>query len=83
MIKVMKQISIQDLKAQLSAVVAEAQTGQTIVVTRHNEPVAHLGPALPRGVHRGQRAGARLKPAVKRGTRGRYLKVLIEDRGER
>jgi len=74
---------MQNLKAQLSAAVAEAQSGRTIVVTRHNEPVAHLGPAQPRDVHRGERAGARLKPALKRGTKGRYLKVLIEDRGER
>jgi len=65
-------------------VVAEAQSGRTIVVTRHNEPVAHLGPAQPADVHPGRRLVAgRLKPAVKRGTKGRYLKVLIEDRGER
>lgn len=80
----MKRISIQVLKAQLSAAVAEAESGRTIVVTRHNEPVAHLGPALPDHVHLGQRAGAgRLKPAVKRGTKGRYLKALTEDRGDR
>lgn len=80
----MKQISIQALKAQLSAVVAEAQSGRTIVVTRHNEPVAHLGPAHPAHVHPGRRPGAgRLKPAVKRGTKGRYLQILSEDRGER
>lgn len=80
----MKQISIQTLKAQLSAVVAEAQSGRTIVVTRHNEAVAHLGPAQPAHVHQGRRlAAGRLKPAVKRGTKGRYLKVLSEDRGER
>jgi prevent-host-death family protein len=81
---VMKQISIQDLKAQLSAAVAEAQSGQTIVVTRHNEPVAQLGPAQPQHVRRGRRVGSgRLKPAVRRGTKGRYLRVLTEDRGER
>lgn len=80
----MKQISIQTLKARLSAVVAEAESGRTIVVTRHNAPVAHLGPASPDHVHPGHRPGAwRLKPAVKRGTKGRYLKVLSEDRGER
>jgi prevent-host-death family protein len=79
-----KQISIQDLKAQLSAIVAEAQAGRTIVVTRHNEPVAHLGPAQSAHVHPSRRpAAGRLKPAVKRGTKGRYLKVLLDDRGER
>jgi prevent-host-death family protein len=80
----MKQISIQDLKARLSAAVAEAQSGRTIIVTRHNEPVAQLGPAGTHHVHRGQRVGSgRLKPAIRRGTRGRYLEVLMEDRGDR
>lgn len=80
----MKRISIQDLKAQLSGAVAEAESGRTIVVTRHNQPVAQLGPAHPHHVHGSPRAGAgRLKPALRRGTKGRYLKVLAEDRGER
>ena len=79
----MKQISIQDLKARLSAAVAEAQSGKTIIVTRHNEPVAQLGPAGVHQVHRGPRVGSgRLKPAIRRGTRGRYLEVLMEDRGD-
>ena len=83
-ILVMKQISIQDLKARLSAAVAEAQSGATIIVTRHNEPVAQLGPARPHNVHRGKGvAAARLKPAMKRGTKGRSLAVLMEDRGSR
>jgi prevent-host-death family protein len=80
----MKRISIQDLKAQLSSAVAEAESGRTIVITRHNEPVARLGPARPQHVHRGARVGAgRLRPALKRGTKGRYLAVLMEDRGNR
>ncbi|MGE3841739.1 MAG: type II toxin-antitoxin system Phd/YefM family antitoxin [Vicinamibacterales bacterium] len=80
----MKQISIQDLKAHLSAAVAEAESGHIIVVTRHNEPVARLGPAHIPHVHRGSVAGTgRLEPAMKRGTKGRYLTVLEEDRDER
>jgi prevent-host-death family protein len=80
----MKKVSIQDLKAGLSAVVAEAQAGATIVITRHNEPVAQLGPPRPERVHRGARAGqGRIQPALKRGTQGRYLAVLLEDRGSR
>jgi prevent-host-death family protein len=78
----MKRVSIQDLKAQLSGVVAEAESGQTIVITRHAEPVALLGPARRDLVHRGTRAGAgRLEPALTRGTNGRYLDVLLDDRG--
>jgi prevent-host-death family protein len=80
----MKKVSIQDLKAGLSAAVAEAEAGATIVITRHNEPVAQLGPARPDRVHRGARAGrGRIQPALKRGTKGRYLAVLLEDRGSR
>jgi len=80
----MKQISIQDLKARLSAAVAEAESGRTILITRHNEAVARLSPAHPPSVHRGQRVGTgRLTPALKRGTKGRYLAVLLDDRGNR
>jgi prevent-host-death family protein len=80
----MKRISIQDLKARLSAAVAEAESGDTIVITRHNAPVAQLSPAQPSSVHRGQDVGrGRLKPALDRGTKGRYLAVLLEDRNDR
>ena len=81
---VMKKVSIQDLKAQLSAAVEEAHAGHTIVITRHNEPVAQLGPARAEHVHQGTRVGmGRVHPALKRGTKGRYLAVLLEDRGAR
>ncbi len=80
----MKQVSIQGLKANLSAVVAEAEAGATIIVTRHNTPVARLSPARAEFVHRGRNAGtARLSPAVRRNTKGRFLDVLLEDRGDR
>jgi prevent-host-death family protein len=79
-----KEISIQDLKAQLSATVAEAQSGHTILITRHNKPVAQLGPPGASALRRGARVGTgRLTPAVKRGTKGRYLDVLLDDRGTR
>lgn len=79
----MKKISIQDLKAQLSSVIAEAESGGTIVITRHKEPVAKLVP--PDGhVHRPQgTARPGLKPAIKSGTKIPYLEVLLEDRGNR
>ena len=77
-------MSIQDLKAQLSGAVAAAEAGATIVITRHNEAVARLGPVGAASLHRGARVGAeRLRPAIKRGTNGRYLTVLAEDRGQR
>jgi prevent-host-death family protein len=80
----MKEVSIKDLKAHLSAVVEQAQAGRTIVITRHNAPVAQLGPARADHVHRGTRVGSGpVRAALKRVTRGRYLSVLLEDRGER
>jgi prevent-host-death family protein len=80
----MKQVSVQDLKSRLSAAIAEAESGETIVITRHSQPVAHLTPARLPSVHRGSLVGTgRLKPAGARVTRGRYLTVLLEDRGDR
>jgi prevent-host-death family protein len=80
----MKRISIQSLKAQLSGIVSEAEAGSTILITRHNEPVARLMPLQAPHLHLGERVGAgRLKPALKSGTKGRYLTVLMEDRGSR
>jgi len=80
----MKKISIQDLKASLSAAITEAAAGNTIVITKHNEPFATLGPAYSDHVHRGKDLGrGGLRPAIKRGSRIPYLNVLLEDRGDR
>jgi prevent-host-death family protein len=81
---VMKRISVQDLKARLSGAIAEAEAGGTLIITRHSEPVAQLGPARALQVHHGARVGTgRLQPALRRGTKGRYLTVLLQDRGTR
>jgi antitoxin (DNA-binding transcriptional repressor) of toxin-antitoxin stability system len=54
------------------------------VITRHNQPVARLGPGHPAEVRHGSRVGTgRLEPAIRRGTKGRYLAVLMDDRGTR
>jgi prevent-host-death family protein len=80
----MKRVSIQDLEARLSAAVTEAESGETILITRHNTPVAQLGPPRIDPVHRGKNVGTRrLTPAVKRGTNGQYLRMLFEDRANR
>ncbi len=70
------------LKQGLAALVAEAEAGGEIILTRHNKPVARLiRPAMDH-VHRGSRFGkASLKPAVRGKTKRRYLKILQEDRG--
>ncbi len=80
----MKKISMQDLKAQLSSAIAEAASGETILITRHNEVIARLAPVQVPHLHTGKLFGkARIVPALKKGTNGRYLKVLSEDRGDR
>jgi len=80
----MKLVSIQDLQANLSALIAEAESGGTILITRHNAPVVELRPARSASVHRGRNVGfGRISQALKRGTKGRYLDVLMEDRGNR
>jgi prevent-host-death family protein len=80
----MKRVSIQDLKATLSAVLSEAEAGQTVVITRHNEPIARLMPPLPPGLHRGKDVGKEeLRPALKKAGRIPYLSALLEDRGDR
>lgn len=84
MIQAMKEISIQDLKARLSVTVAEAESGSSILITRHSQTVAQLGPPAQAHVQRGPRVGrGGLAPALRRGTKGRYLAVLLEDRGGR
>jgi antitoxin (DNA-binding transcriptional repressor) of toxin-antitoxin stability system len=78
------EISVQDLKARLSAAIAEAEAGETLVITRHRTPVAQLGPPASSVVRRGPKAGrGRLLPALTSGTRGRALAALLEDRGDR
>ena len=77
-------VSIQDLKANLSSIVAQAESGDTIIITRHNAPVAQLSPARTAFVHRGKNVGTGpLKAALKRGTKVPFLEVLLEDRGNR
>ena len=80
----MERVSIQDLKGRLSAVVAAAESGRTILITRHNDPVAQLGPATSPHVHRGTQFGAgRISPAITRRTGGRSRDGMRESRGTR
>lgn len=83
----MSTISVQELKARLSSALAEAEAGATLVITRHNRPVARLAPVSAAHTHRGARVGSgRLRPAIKgglRGPKGLLLTTLLDDRGDR
>jgi len=79
-----KTVSIDDLKRNLSAFVANAAAGERIIITRHGRPVASLTGADLEHVHVGSRAGrAALRPLLKSATKGAYLAVLADDRRTR
>jgi prevent-host-death family protein len=80
----MKTVSIDDLKRNLSAFVADAAGGERIIITRQGRPVASLTRADLEHVHVGSRAGrAALRPLLKSATKGAYLDVLADDRRTR
>jgi antitoxin (DNA-binding transcriptional repressor) of toxin-antitoxin stability system len=77
----MKKVSIYELKTDLAAIIAEAEAGTEILVTRHNKPVARLTRPSGTGIHCGPDFGkGNLQPAVINRTAGRYLEVLEQDR---
>jgi len=80
----MKTVSIDELKKNLSAFVADAAGGERIVITRHGRPIASLTRADLEHVHVGSRASrAALRPLLKSATKGAYLDVLADDRRTR
>ena len=80
----MKTISIQDLKNSLSAVIDDAASGETVIITKHGQPVARLEPVDGRYLTVGRRFGpSALKPLLKLGRDPRLLAELYKDRKER
>jgi antitoxin (DNA-binding transcriptional repressor) of toxin-antitoxin stability system len=78
----MRYVPIHRLKQELASIVAEAESGNEVLITRHNKSVARLVRPTVEHSHLGSRFGkAKLKPAVKAKTAGRYLQILEEDRG--
>lgn len=79
----MRKVSLYELKRDLSGLIREAEAGETIVITRHDHPVATLGSAELEHVRIGSRFGkGTLKPLLHAATAGRYLETLNEDRGQ-
>jgi antitoxin (DNA-binding transcriptional repressor) of toxin-antitoxin stability system len=79
-----KNVSLKDLKEDLSNWTEVAAKGETVQVTRYNKPYVLLGPAAMPGVRMGSRVGESLKPCFdKDPTSGRWLTVLQEDRDDR
>jgi len=78
----MKIVPMYGLKQELASIVAEAEAGNDVLITKHNKPVARLTRPESEHLHLGSQFGkTRLKPVVKGITAGRYLQILEEDRG--
>lgn len=52
----MREVQSSEVKARLPQFLDEVEQGETIVITRHGQPVAHLVPAPERDRERVQRA---------------------------
>ena len=77
----MKSVPINELKQRLASIVAEAEAGYDVLITKHNKPVARLTRPDTQHLHRGSRFGkAKLTPVMKGKTAGRYLQILEKDR---
>ena len=78
----MKSVPMHGLKQELASIVAEAEAGTEVLITKHNKPVARLTRPGTEHLHEGSKFGkGRIKPAVKGKTAGRYLQMLEDDRG--
>jgi antitoxin (DNA-binding transcriptional repressor) of toxin-antitoxin stability system len=78
----MKMVSMYSLKQDLASIIAEAEAGNDVIITKHNRPVARLIRPETEHLHIGAQFGkANLKPAVTGKTAGRYLQMLEADRG--
>jgi len=76
----MERVPIHKLKQRLSQVIAAAEAGQTLLVTRHQRVVARIVPPEPH-LHRGSQFGqGRIRAVLNGPTRGRYLDVIADDR---
>jgi prevent-host-death family protein len=77
----MRQVTIQELRRHLSALIAEVAAGTRILVTKHEKAIACLLPAEDEHVHWGRRFHkGSLEPLLSKGTGGRYLEILADDR---
>lgn len=43
----MKSVSVSNLKARLSVYIRAVKSGETVLVTEHGRPVAHISPLAP------------------------------------
>ena len=76
----MESVPIHELKRRLSQLIAAAEAGETLLVTRHKRVVARIVPPEEH-LHVGRRFGSgSIQPLLHGVTRGRYLEVIADDR---
>ena len=76
----MKSVPIHELKRFLSRLIARAEAGESLAVTRHKRVVARIVPPQA-SLHVGRAFGnGSIRPLLKGATRGRYLDVIADDR---
>jgi antitoxin (DNA-binding transcriptional repressor) of toxin-antitoxin stability system len=80
----MRRISIRELERRLANIVAEVEGGRSFLVTRGDRIVARLVPPTTAHLHVGSRYGTgELEPLLRGPTKGRFLEVIVDDRGGR
>lgn len=81
----MKNVSLKDLKKDLSSLSIMAAKGEIVAVTKHNRPYIKLVPYFEPTVTRGKYFGKKsLTPALKSARRqSRSLEILLEDREDK
>ena len=76
----MLKVPIHELKRRLSELIALAESGTPLLITRHRRVVAQLQPPDAH-LHVGSRFGnGELGPLLKGPTGGRYLDIIADDR---
>jgi prevent-host-death family protein len=77
----METIGLFEAKTHLSALVARAERGEEVIITRHNKPVAKLVPVdgVPAGVAARRRQALAELEAIGRGVGGRGGGITREE----
>ncbi|MCP5467853.1 MAG: hypothetical protein H7A32_01115 [Deltaproteobacteria bacterium] len=79
----MEKISINEIKKNFAYWAKLVEQGEAIQITKYNRPYLQLTQIAESGLHCGKRFGkTSLKTRLKRATKGHYLSVLSEDRGD-
>ncbi len=79
----MKSVPLKALKENLAYWAEEAAKGEVVQVTKYNRPYVMLGPSEGSGLYRGLKVGQEpLKSVLSGATKGKWLKILKEDRDE-